>query len=383
MNISKFPGQLHPFPLKVSKHSNAKKICSRASLDDNIQLPSPQQSPRSLKYFRKRRVRERGLEPPIPPNQPRPVENLAYYATPPTSPAAYRTITFDSPLGGFNTSQSGGMEGDERQRRQFEQPSFIVAPGGSIADALDPRAGPGGNGTERLGQSQMLAARNQAAVSITPNGNTPQDLGSYGYPQGQQYAAPQMHGNQLQYAPDYTQVTQRHQQYPNYTSQVMYNVSPQTQQSSPFDPVQHLQSRQPAALEVLPTQLSDPHYYNAVEATSAPVAASITQQYTPAQFQQPLQYQTQAPLPQSALPSTYTSGLADFAQSSTPEMIEPQDENTSIMELAHGQYLRALKEAFENTHAGRLVEAGRALLEISVWLIGHAGDLGGFSASAN
>lgn len=281
------------------------------------------------------------------------------------------------------------MEGDEHQRRQCEQPSYPRGYGpdpragsaGNIPDSLDARAASGDNVSERLRQSHMIAARTPSAASITPGGGPPQDLGGYGYPTGQQYATPQMQGTSLQYSPDYTPDAQRQQsQYPHYTSQMMYHVPTATQQQSPFDTVPQYQPRQTAALEVLSTQFGVPPYYTA-ETTSAPVPASITQHYTPAQYHPPLQYQPQASIAQSTIPSTYTAGMADFAPSSAPEAAEQQDHDEPSSERLLGEYRQEIKRTFETIRAGRLADAGRSLLEISEWLLGHASELGRLDVS--
>lgn len=308
---------------------------------------------------------------------------LAIYATPPTSPAASRNTIFDSPSGGFKAGESGGMD-DGRQRRPYVHSTFLVtspggSPGGTLVNPLDPTGVSGSSVTERLGQSQMVAARNPGAESIT-NGDSRQDLGNFGYSQAQQYAAPSLQTNSLQFHSDYTQVTQRQQQYSSYPSQGMYNVSPQSQQPSSYDPVPNLQSRPAAGIEVLSSQLGVSQYYNTGETTSAPVLASMTHQYAPTQFQQPLQYQPQVSL---ALPSSYNSGITDFHRPNTPEAIEAQEEIPSAMEHAHGEYLRAVKSTFENTRAGKLVEAGHSLLDLSGWLIQNASQLGWSDASMN
>ena len=49
------------------------------------------------------------------------------------------------------------------------------------------------------------------------------------------------------------------------------------------------------------------------------------------------------------------------------------------MEAAYTAYQTALKEIFQNIIHGRLGEASQSLLEVSEWLLGHVGDLGGFS----
>ena len=47
---------------------------------------------------------------------------------------------------------------------------------------------------------------------------------------------------------------------------------------------------------------------------------------------------------------------------------------------AYNQYQHALKQTFENTRQGQLLEASQSLLDISEWLLGHAQDLGKFDS---
>ena len=68
--------------------------------------------------------------------------------------------------------------------------------------------------------------------------------------------------------------------------------------------------------------------------------------------------------------------MADFAQPSGPDALEEQNPEATKFDQAYSQYQDALKRTFENSHAGRLVEAGASLLEISEWLLGHAAELG-------
>lgn len=278
------------------------------------------------------------------------------------------------------------MEGDEQQRRQYEQPSYPRgfvpdlrgASGSGIPDVLDPRAGPEDDGTERFRQSQLLTARTPATASMNPVGPNPPDLGGYGYTQGQQYPTPQMQGTSLQYPSDYSQDPQRQQQFPHYTPQMMYNDSPQTQHESPYDAVPQYQPRQSAAVAVLPTQFGVPQYYNAGETTSAPDPSSIVQQYVPSQFHPPLIFQPSAPITPSTVTSTYTPGMADLPPTSalTAEEVGAQDPVNQAFDRAYGEYQNALRQTFVDTRDGKLAKAGRSLLSITDWLLGAAGELG-------
>jgi len=201
-----------------------------------------------------------------------PVGKLALYATPPATPTAHRTSAFDTPLGELKFGRIGGMEGDEQHRRQYEQPSYPQrgyvqdlrpgAQGSNVPEAHDLRDSAGSDGTDRLRQSQLLAARTPTSGSMAVGGGNPQLLGGFGYTQGQQYSPTHMQGSSLQYQTDYSPETQRQQQFPQYASQLMYSVPQQAQQQSPYEPVPQYQPRQSAALEVLSTQFGVPQFYN-------------------------------------------------------------------------------------------------------------------------
>lgn len=281
------------------------------------------------------------------------------------------------------------MEGDEQQRRQYEQhsryprgygPELRGPSGAAVPETLDPRGGSGDDVSERYRQSQLLAARTPTTASMNPAGGNPPDLGSYGYNQGQQYATPQM-----QYAADYSQHAPRqpHQQpqhqspFPPYTSQIMYHVPPQTQQS-PYESVTQYQPRQSAAIEVLSNQFGVSQYYNPNESTSAPEPAPIAQQYAPAHFHPPLLYHPPGPVPQPTVGSNFTPGMGELASPNAPgpEEIEPPNPDDGRYDRAYRDYQLALRGAFQKSHDGKLAEAGRVLLEISEWLVESAAALG-------
>lgn len=271
------------------------------------------------------------------------------------------------------------MEGDERQRRQYDQANYPSARGfGQTPRGVPSSHSSGSNVSDRFGQSQLLATRSEISAPPTVPGPAAQAL-AYGYTQGQQYAAQPLHGSSLQYTPDFSPPdTQRQQQFPQYASNMMYNVPPQTQQQSPYESVSQYQPRQSAAIEVLTTQFGVPQYFNPSEPTSA-AGPAVPQQYASAQFQQPMTYPPQqASLARSTNPSPYQSSMADFAQPIASEALEQQELtlDSSSYDDAYNQYQNALKLTFENTRSGRLIEAGQSLLEISEWLLGHAVELG-------
>lgn len=215
---------------------------------------------------------------------------------------------------------------------------------------------------------------------MNPGGGNPPDLGSYDYNQGQHYATPQM-----QYAADYSQHASRqpHQQpqhqspFPSYPPQMMYNLPPQTQQS-PYESVTQYQPRPSAAIEAVSNQFSVSQYYNPSGSTSAPESAPIAQDYVPAPFHPPLLYHPPGTVPQPTVGSTFAPGMGELAPPNAPgpEEIEPQDPDDGGYDRAYRDYQSALREAFQNSHDGRLVDAGRVLLEISEWLFESAAALG-------
>lgn len=209
-----------------------------------------------------------------------------------------------------------------------------------------------------------------------------QGINTYGYTQGQSQFTPQLQDTSLQYQSDFTSDAQRVQQFPQYSSaqyssQLMaYNLPQQATQQSNYDPVQQFQPRQSTAVEVLSNQFGVPQYYGAGESTSAP---AIAHQYASAPFQQQhIPYQQPAQTSRSPNTSTYAVGMPEFIQPAIPDVIEAQDpaQDNAGYDAAYNQYLEALRRTFQDVKDGRLNEAGQCLLEISEWLLGHAGELG-------
>ncbi|KAL9115597.1 MAG: hypothetical protein Q9187_007249, partial [Circinaria calcarea] len=212
----------------------------------------------------------------------------------------------------------------------------------------------------------------QPPTSVPRTGGTNQALGNYGFVPGQAQYTPHLQDTSLQYQSEFPHDAQRQQQYPQDAQNIMYNLQQQAPPQSPYDPVQQYQPRQSAALEVLPNQFGVSPYYNPGQPSSAPGPVTIPQQYVPAQFQQ-----YQAPLVGGAtLPASYTANMAEYAQSTVPEIPEqPEVAPSEGYDDAYHRYLITLKEIFEKTRDGRLTEAGDLLLSVTGWLLGHAEEL--------
>ncbi|KAL8813107.1 MAG: hypothetical protein Q9223_000633 [Gallowayella weberi] len=305
------------------------------------------------------------------------VEKLAVYATPPASPAQGTPVAHPLPEA-FVLGRMSGMEGDEQehQRRQYEHQPFSR---GFVPNYRTNLAE--GNASGRLRQGQIVTGRCPTPGSTVPAGGTHhhQELGNIGYQQGPQYPAAQMQGSSLQYSTDYNQEAQRPQNFPQYMSQVVYNVPQQNQPRSPYEAVPQYQPRQSAALEVLSNQFGVSQYYNPHEAMGALGHTSTPQQYAPSQFNQSISYQTPG-AGRSTIASPYPVGMTEYAQGTAqegpPDMAEQQEEESANLADEYNNYQEALKATFEKTSKGRLIEAGRSLLEISEWLLGHTKELG-------
>ncbi|MCJ1256621.1 hypothetical protein MMC24_004445 [Lignoscripta atroalba] len=268
------------------------------------------------------------------------------------------------------------MEGDDHRRRQYEQSGYPSGQG----FGLNPRSVAPAIAPDRYRQTQLSSTQSPASVVSAGVGIQSQGIGGYGYVQGQQYA-PQLQSSTLQYQPDYSHEPQRQQQqqqqFPSYSSNLLYNMPQQAQQQSSYDPVQPYQPRQSAAIEVLSTQFGVPQYYSSGEPTSAPGPAGLGHQYASAQFQQPMSYQQPASIGRAAPSSSYPTGMAEYPETGAHDVIEQQEvAQDSGYDEAYNQYQNALRQTFENTRSGRLIEAGQSLLEISEWLLGHAAELG-------
>ncbi|KAL9044915.1 MAG: hypothetical protein Q9214_001980 [Letrouitia sp. 1 TL-2023] len=262
------------------------------------------------------------------------------------------------------------MEGGDQHRRQYEQPNYSQY-GSSLRSNAPPP-----NVSERFRQSQLVAGRTQTSTPLRAPGENPQELVNFAYEQTQQYPPPQTQGVALPYQTDYTQDSQRGQQFATYPTQMMYNVPQQQQIQSPYEAAQHSQQRQSTAVEALSTQFGVPPFYHGSESTGASGPASTSQQYTLTHFQQPIPYQNPGSAGRITLPSSFPTASAEYQSTTAADVAEQQEQDSSAFDVAYNQYQEALKQTFEYSSKGRLAEAGQSLLEISEWLLGHASELG-------
>lgn len=251
----------------------------------------------------------------------------------------------------------------------------------NVTNVQNVRGALGGDGSSRFTQAHLLATRPPTTAPLSAGAGNPQDMGGFGYVQGQQYTTSQMQGPAFQFHSEFLQEHQRQPQYPQYPPQMMFNVPQQPPPQSPYDPVSQYQPRQSAAVEVLSSQFDVPQYFNPGESTSVSRATPVPQQYPTALYQQQVPYNAPTDLERSALAPTYHTMDPKISQTATAEASDAQRREPDRYDYAYDRYQRALRETNENTSRGSLLEARASLITISEWLLGHAEDLGMLSTA--
>ncbi|KAJ5504820.1 hypothetical protein N7463_007694 [Penicillium fimorum] len=160
-----------------------------------------------------------------------------------------------------------------------------------------------------------------------------------------------------------------------YESSMLYGFNQQGPTQEQFDVVPQYQTRQSAAIDVLSNQFV-PQYFPPEESAGSGVAALS---YLNAQLQP---YNQPGSMARPNTTQSFSAPISDFTvgSGSMNRLDQPQAESQQSyqpnLEEAIGRYHRILRRTFDQTRAGRLVEAGGSLLEISEWLVTNARDLG-------
>ncbi len=270
------------------------------------------------------------------------------------------------------------MEGDEQRRRQYEQQNYprgyVTEYGGlgvSVPNVQSLRGAPSRDGSDRFRQAQSLTTRPPSSAPLSaalPAGaGSPHEVGGYDYAPGQQYSTPQMHGTQFPYQPEYLQDPHRQRQFPQYTSQLMYNIPQQAQPQSPYDAVSQYQSRQ-AAVQVMGSQYGAPQYYSSGHGTNVSGSAAIPQEYPTTSYPPSMQYNSAASLGRSTLASSHPAMGADFDPNVEPAASEQPEEDPDPVAAAYKRWKRTIGVVNDHVSRGHLIKAGESLLEISHWL---------------
>ncbi|KAI1214979.1 uncharacterized protein F4807DRAFT_15877 [Annulohypoxylon truncatum] len=185
-----------------------------------------------------------------------------------------------------------------------------------------------------------------------------------------------MQPNTMTYQPEYGQDTRQTQSFSTYNTPMMYNVPQASAQSAVYDASQQFPSRQPAALQMIQTDVATPYFPS--EPTNAAAASNLqshaSSSGTSAVYQQ-------SPASQRTMLQSYPSGMTSMggmAQTSASDqtMEEPDYSQTTEMTEAYDHYQTALREVFTNIRGGVLQAASESLLNISEWLLSKVVELG-------
>ncbi|KKZ61278.1 hypothetical protein EMCG_04086 [[Emmonsia] crescens] len=278
------------------------------------------------------------------------------------------------------------MDGDSHQRKKYDPSGYQTGSG----VGQHPIRHLSGSSADRFRQQQQPPepARGLGADGVIhqDRASTLSSYGGYGYTGSHSYSTPSLQGGTLQsgglqyqsnFPPSSRNQQPDHQQQrlSQYESDMVYNITPQAQPQPPYEGVSHYQPRHSAAIEVLATQFGVPQYFQA----EGSAVAGVSDQYLTASQVQSTPYSQPASLARATTTSTLPETMADLHASTATEGLGHPGfprESSAGFDDAYNQYQRALRQTFENTQSGRLVDASQSLLEISEWLLGNATELG-------
>ncbi|KAI2782073.1 hypothetical protein F4815DRAFT_50673 [Daldinia loculata] len=264
------------------------------------------------------------------------------------------------------------MDDHGRRRRPNEPP--VNAPSNTRYPIHDPNAqgrSYGASGSDRYRPAPL----NTSPAASRGIAGTASYSGYYQEPAAAFSTA--MQQNTMPYQSEYGQDARQTQSFSTYNPSMMYNVPQASAQSAVYDTSQQFPSRQPAALQMIQTDVSNPYFPS--EPTNAAAATSL-QSHAGSSSTSAAVYQ-QSPVAQRAMLQNYPSGIAPMsgmAQTSTPEQAveEPDYSQTAEMSEAYARYQTALGEVFTNIRNGVLQAASESLLNISEWLLSKVVELG-------
>jgi hypothetical protein len=328
---------------------------------------------------------------------------LASYASPPLSPKHWADLDPHRPV------WDSLMDGDQRSK-QHER---------LMARSINAASRGRGRATDRFEQAMhtrgdptgISQAPDRAAMSYDygytgnsfPGGSLqPNDVQAFGTdytrprhaPHHASLGQPSQDPVQAHLAqhPDSTQQQQSRRRAPAettplvpYESAMLYGFNQQGSAHGPFDVVPQYSTRQSAAIEALSNQMAIPQYF-AEEPTGSGVPGLSP-------YLNALAYNQPGSMVRPNNVHPFPTTMADFTPIGTGSSAQPvqqeqqqvgpsqqSETDPSSLEQAYAQYQRALRSTFDQTRAGRLVEASGSLLEISEWLVTNARDLGRFGS---
>ncbi|OJD23072.1 hypothetical protein ACJ73_05577 [Blastomyces percursus] len=275
------------------------------------------------------------------------------------------------------------MDGGSHQRKKYDPSSYLTGSGighpirhlsGSSSDRFrqqpEPARGPDAHEVIHQEPTSSLSAYGGYGYTEPPSYNTPSLQSGTLQSGGLQYQS-----NFSSTSPRNQQPDQQQQRLSQYDGDIVYGITSQAQPQPPYERVSQYQPRHSAAIAVLATQFGVPQYFQ----PEGPTAAGVSDQYLTASQVQSTQYSQPASLTPASTASALPNIMADLHASTATEGLEHADfprESPSGFDDAYNQYQRALRQTFENTRSGRLLNASQSLLEISEWLLGNATELG-------
>ncbi|KAK7928490.1 hypothetical protein PG985_005488 [Apiospora marii] len=268
------------------------------------------------------------------------------------------------------------MYENARRRRQNEPPfSATSNPRYSVHDANAQRrlygAGTGADASDRY---------RPAPLSTSPS--TAQGMGgtaaySDHYQEPAAVFSTAMPQSIMPYQSEYGQDTRQTQNLNVYNPSLMYNVPQTSAQNTVYDTSQQFPSWQPAALQMMPTDVAASYFPS--QPTNAGAAPVIQAQATSSST---LGVYQQIPADQRVMLHQYPNSILSMSgmsqQATAPDQVmEGQDySNSTEMGEAYEQYQTALREIFTNIRKGVLVSASESLLTVSDWLLSKVAELG-------
>jgi hypothetical protein len=173
---------------------------------------------------------------------------------------------------------------------------------------------------------------------------------------------------------DYGQDARQTQSFGAYNPNMMYPVG-QTNAQNPYDTTQQFQQRQPAQLQMMPTEV--PQYFQSDTGSAASAASAQASSATAAAG---LYQQTQMPSYSSNLPSVgNVAGTLGTAQTTTGDVgMAEADYSTAAnpMGARMDAYNEGLDMVFRDIKSGTLEKASKDLLNLSNWLLNQVVNLG-------
>ncbi|KAL1953112.1 hypothetical protein VTO42DRAFT_3592 [Malbranchea cinnamomea] len=287
------------------------------------------------------------------------------------------------------------MDGESHKRREYDSSNH---PTGS--DMGQPMRHVPGSSIDRFRQQQSSVPRPTGPENpIQQPSDRSHHLSAYGgfeYAESSSYNAPSfqsggtLQGGNVQYQPDFaapassrqhpSQATQQHHEQQGqqhhrvpYDASMVYNLAPQAQPQAPYDGNSSYPPRHSPAIQVLATQFGVPQYFGADE----PAGAGVSGQYLTSQVQT-APYSQPPSAVRSTTASAYSEAMPGLTHTVTSEPLQPQEiqRETSNVDDGYQRYQQTLRQTFEYTRAGQLIEASNSLLEISEWLLGNVVQLG-------